>query len=97
MENSFDKKCDSYNWIDSLLSFLIINNANKMKNDQILTVKKKFFSCVWLTNNRMVVLVNYELIFPRKISKFFRSIGSGKVAATPILKSVRSQFSPFIL
>ena len=27
--NIADSKCDSYNWIDSLLSFLIFNNANK--------------------------------------------------------------------
>ena len=56
MENSFDKKCDSYNWIDSLLSFLSLNNANLIKNDQ----KVNFSVCV---------INPLRINFPRKILK----------------------------
>ena len=37
-----DKKCDFYNWIESLLSILILNSANKIKNARNLTMEELF-------------------------------------------------------
>ena len=59
MENSFDKNCDSYSLIDNLLSFLILNNTNQIKNEQKLTCTSHGLS------------VNYELI---SLIRFFSEI-----------------------